>query len=104
MSYKLFLDDERNPPDETWVLARTVTEAQELVISRGLPREMSLDHDLGGESTSMSFVRWLTCEYFDLGPPKWYIHSANPVGRENLAALLRSWEKSLGSRAPFLQT
>jgi len=98
--YSLYLDDERNPPDDSYVLARTFEEAKTIVIERGLPVFMSLDHDLGLDSDGnpvdvMSFVNWLSENYYDEGPPNWHIHSANPQGRDNLNSKLRSWKKSL---------
>ena len=43
---KLWLDDVRPPPDETWLWARTVDEAKRSSPQTELS-EQSLDHDLG---------------------------------------------------------
>lgn len=43
--WKLFLDDCRDAPDG-WVLARSVREAQELVLANGIPVSVSFDHDM----------------------------------------------------------
>lgn len=42
---KLFVDDIRNPPDHTWTLARTVTEAIRLIYGFEW-KVISLDHDI----------------------------------------------------------
>ena len=56
--------------------------ALEVVASRGMPAHMSLDHDLGGDDTSMIFLRRLTNDVWDDAspPPDYQVHSANPVG------------------------
>ncbi|BAG41489.1 hypothetical protein [Ralstonia phage phiRSL1] len=98
MNYKLFLDDERHPAEDGWVVARSSKEAIEIVTQRGMPQELALDHDLGfkvwgisgfGQSTeydtSRTFVRWLIDE-LDAGRLKlpadfkYSVHSQNPVG------------------------
>jgi hypothetical protein len=56
---------------------------------------MSLDHDLGGDETVMQILHWMSENFYELGPPAWTIHSANPVGRQNMESFLKSWVKSL---------
>jgi len=49
MSLKLYLDDLRNPPDNSWTVCRNVREAQRFVERHqedGIT-DFSLDHDLG---------------------------------------------------------
>jgi len=107
MTWNLYLDDVRNPGDtwknpEEWTVARSSGQAKTLVISRGWPKKMSLDHDLGGEDTSMVFLKWLANESLDFDVqefpplPEWHVHSANPVGAKNIAAFMNSWEKVAG--------
>jgi hypothetical protein len=93
--YKLFIDDVRNPPDDSWTVVRTVEEAKNLLQSWDLPTIMSLDHDLGGDETVMQVLHWMAEEYYEEGPPEWTIHSANPVGRQNMESFLKSWARSL---------
>jgi hypothetical protein len=47
MNWKLYLDDIRTPKDPTFVISRTVDDAQKLVLSCGVPSFISFDHDLG---------------------------------------------------------
>lgn len=93
--YKLFIDDERDPPDESWTVVRTVEEAKTILVSWDLPTEMSLDHDLGGDETVMQILHWMAENFYEEGPPPWKIHSANPVGRANMESFLESWARSL---------
>jgi hypothetical protein len=98
--YILYLDDERDPPNDEYVLVRTNDEAKAVIRQCGLPTFMSLDHDLGVDCDGntvdvMQFVSWLAENYYDQGPPDWHIHSANPEGRKNLDSKLNSWKKSL---------
>jgi hypothetical protein len=56
---KLWLDDLRTPPDETWAWVTTVDEAKEL-LATGSVEEASLDNDLGdGEPEGGKLVLWM---------------------------------------------
>lgn len=103
--WRLFLDDERFPPigwdDHQWKLARNVDDAMWYIKNFGMPRDMSLDHDLGyGKLTGMDF-----CKIFvgyimdnDVKLPQdfsYYVHSQNPVGRDNMNAYLTQALKEL---------
>lgn len=91
---KLFVDDIRTPPDQSWVLARSTVEALE-VCRETWPKELALDHDLGGEDTVMLFLKGLYELWDGERPiPSWTVHSGNPVGRKNIVAYMESWEKS----------
>ena len=46
-SWKLFLDDERNPESDDWIIARSAQEAKDLVMAKGCPNFIAFDHDLG---------------------------------------------------------
>lgn len=95
--YKMFLDDIRNSPDDTWVIVRSSREAIDYIQQNGLPDFISFDHDLGGDDTAMVFLYYLVnniCNSSD-DPPKYKIHSANPIGSKNIEAFMESWKKSL---------
>ena len=106
----LFLDDERNLGEpfteylaldhSKIVIARTPMEATRLVVDKGLPAMMLLDHDLGwkngsGPITTMDFLKQLAARFdFSVTPPPDYIvHSANPQGTLNIHAFMSSWKK-----------
>ncbi|MFM0670476.1 cyclic-phosphate processing receiver domain-containing protein [Paraburkholderia sediminicola] len=94
MSYRLFIDDLRNPASPGWVVARDSDTTIKLLEARGCPAEISFDHDLGGDDTAMRVVRRLVELDLDAGGTyipsgfQFSVHSANPVGRENIQALL----------------
>lgn len=96
MPYRLFLDDERFPPDsdpEQWVICRTVPEAVSCVQTRGVPYFISFDHDLGPDiQTGYDFAKWLVDQdldgAIDLNGMKFYVHSQNNVGAANIGKLL----------------
>ena len=91
---KLFVDDLRDPPDQTWVVARS-SEIALKMCSSVWPRELALDHDLGGEDTVMIFLKGLYELWDGKRPiPSWNVHSGNPVGKKNIESYMRSWEKS----------
>jgi hypothetical protein len=99
--WKLFLDDIRNPKESGYIIARSVEEAKKLIKEKGFPSHMSLDHDLGEDKkgkllpTGHDFVKWITKEYQDKELPKFTfnIHSANPVGVDNMKSLLNNFIK-----------
>ena len=90
---RLWIDDIRLPPDSSWTWAKTSQEALALLNSDCT--EISFDHDLGGDDTSMPVARRVEELAFsgEQAPPIWHIHSANPVGRQNLKAALESADR-----------
>ncbi|PRZ56360.1 hypothetical protein BX589_10110 [Paraburkholderia fungorum] len=105
MSYRLFIDDLRDPVDPAWTIARSSAEAIALLLERGCPDAISFDHDLGGDDTAMAVVRRLIDLDLDANgafiPPtfRFEVHSANPVGAANLRALLDRYLDVRGSNA-----
>lgn len=110
---KIWLDDIRYPPDDTWEIARTADDAIALMQfvrnsfnSRFV--EMSLDHDLGhcdncegckGYGSSCGcrchlsgtfVVNWMVSENFWPEQPP-CIHSMNPVGAKNMKATIERY-------------
>lgn len=88
---KLFVDDLRDAPDDSWEVARSYSEAMEFM--NGTVDVLSLDHDLGCyDKTGYDICKWMV-EY--LGFPDWpnliVIHTANPVGRDNMVQLLNRY-------------
>jgi len=95
--WNLFLDDVRTPKtDRDFIVARSVKEAIQLIRDKGFPSYMSLDHDLGEDvPTGHDFVKWIVTEYQDDILPEFTfnVHSANPVGKENMESLLNNFIK-----------
>lgn len=111
MSYKLFLDDYRDPAfvahlllGSGWVIARDLATAKATVLERGCPTFISFDHDLGDQhysndwsdgSTGYDFAKWF-CKHVstpdnlpeDFG---WYVHSMNPVGAKRIRELMQDF-------------
>lgn len=91
---KLFVDDLRDPPDASWVVARSTKAALE-ICRETWPTELALDHDLGGDDRIMDFLKALHEMSEDKPIPAWTVHSANPVGRLNIKSFMESWERSV---------
>jgi endogenous inhibitor of DNA gyrase (YacG/DUF329 family) len=109
----LYLDDVRNPPDDSWTLVRTAEEARAIIAS-GVVECASLDHDLGecdecaAKSTTPGLFYPFSCRHrmtgYDL--VKWMaeegqwpakkpmVHSANPVGRANMVATIERYYRA----------
>jgi hypothetical protein len=106
---KLFLDDYRDAPDDTWTVVRTVDEAK-ILLASGQVDEASLDHDMGltcpehGLNGTSAALCGSSCEWptgYDLvwwmaqtghwpkQPP--IVHSANPCGADNMRAVIRRY-------------
>ena len=95
--YKLFLDDERFPPDNggNWVICRTVDEAKQKILEC-IPDHIAFDHDLGPQQqTGYDLAKWLVEQDYnhniDLNENFTFsVHSMNPIGAENIKAMM-SW-------------
>src|SRR5690348_1602178 len=90
--YKLYLDDVRQPPDNSWRVARKISEAC-IMVWEEFPLVVSFDHDLGlDQLTGMDFAKYL-CEY-DMNTGfmpigfEFFVHSANPCGAENIQSYM----------------
>jgi len=95
---KLYLDDIRNPKSDGWIVVRNYEDFVQYIDKNGLPDEISFDHDLGEDvKTGYDCAKWL-CEYCWMNGipiPPYNVHSANPVGRDNIIGTLKSYEKKL---------
>lgn len=91
---KIWVDDIRTPPDETWLWFKDSFMAMQFLMAahrQNFPIDLiSLDHDLGGDDTTrpiiMAFCRW------DWWPLEVRIHTANPVGREWLEGMIERYK------------
>lgn len=85
---KVYLDDERTPPDG-WVLVRWPEDAISL-LSKGIVTEISLDHDLGDDAhgTGYDVVIWIEEQIAtsNFNPPSIKVHSANAPARLKMEA------------------
>ena len=97
---KLYVDDLRDLPESygsEWTIARSFHEAIfKLEILEF--EELSLDHDIASfygsrEMTGYDIALWLAQRKHDglYVPPKIYVHSANPVGIENIESVIKRY-------------
>jgi hypothetical protein len=104
---------------EDWDVVRTYNEFIDYITKNGVPDEISFDHDLADEhynpsmyeskekygkksesfreKTGYDCAKWLAeyCIKNIIPMPKCYVHSMNPVGRENIQSVLNSLDKML---------
>lgn len=93
---KIYLDDLREPYDDSWTIAKTIEEFQQLVLSGEAITQMSFDHDLGENvPTGMDATKWFV--ELCLDEPSYgenleivLVHSANPPGAENILSYFMS--------------
>lgn len=108
MNWCLWLDDLSLDPEfpnrhapKGFIPAISSAHAQKLVEELGMPSEMDLDHDLGridnrfpGKDDCLIFLHWLAERNCISQPPKYHVHSENPVGRERIKSFMESWWKA----------
>jgi hypothetical protein len=104
---RLWLDDERPPPDDTWHWVRSANQflrIWQLGNGKYDVTEISFDHDLasynqvtGDEITGYHCLCAVekTWRYdADYVPPVMHVHSANPVGRIRMQKLIDRMKES----------
>ena len=106
----LFLDDERNPSDVTWLtspegiptyqdstawtIVRNQTEFQDYIEANGVPSHISFDNDLGtGQGEGIFCAQWLVDQILDgnlLWRPgfSYAVHSKNNIAAARIRGLL----------------
>lgn len=90
---KLWVDDEREPPDATWHTAQSARHALEaLMAHEGRIKTVSLDHDLGDGPTGYDLLKTLEQYQVPL-PADMRIHSQSPPGREAMEAVIARMRK-----------
>lgn len=104
MTYKLFIDDERFPKDEDFIITRSFKETIEYLKKNWCPVFITFDHDLGlnkdwKELNWYDIVKWIVEK--DL-KSNWKfiptnfsfsVHSMNPVGRKNIEDYFNNYLK-----------
>ncbi|WP_354961172.1 cyclic-phosphate processing receiver domain-containing protein [Chryseobacterium sp. Bi04] len=114
----LFLDDIRYPVQayhytkqdvflrKDWHIVRNYEQFVNRILEKGLPEMISFDHDLADENylktgspeyaekTGYECAKWLIefCMDNSLDLPKFYCHSMNPVGKDNIMSLLKNFK------------
>lgn len=99
MKWSLFIDDDRFPVDDgrNWRIARNLDETVALIEQHGVPEHILFDHDLGedmptGHDIAHRLVKMDLDKLIDLPTDlSFYVHSQNPVGRDNIKGLLRGY-------------
>jgi hypothetical protein len=97
---KLWLDDIRPAPDDSWVIARShwfaVHECRLAYRNNDPITFISFDHDLGPDQPSgMDFAKYISDGLIYLPPMfsddfDFEVHSANPCGAENIRSLINN--------------
>ena len=98
---KIYLDDERTPYDNTWILLKTPKEVITLLKHPERISVISLDHELGddeGIGTGYDVLLYIE-EQVHLNKsfkcPKLKVHSANSSARLKMEAAIKSIKKCL---------
>lgn len=98
---KIWLDDIRDPPDNTWRIVRSAEEAIGVIwLNRYAIEEVSFDHDLGENcGTGYDVAKFIANQSVlgEMDMPIWQIHSQNPVGRINIQGAMQWAERKIES-------
>lgn len=102
MPINLFLDDERNPCDVTWIslpnvkwkVVRNFDEFSDAVTHNEIEM-ISFDHDLGVGKTGKDCANFLIGFCLDRNAPlpTFFVHSKNGPGTENILSALQGYSK-----------
>lgn len=100
-TYKIYLDDERFPKTDGWLIVRSYDDFVSLVELLGIENcsEMSFDNDIQTEKEGKDCVKWLINEkQYDVRHIKFNVHSANTGGPiEYMYGLINNWNKFLNN-------
>lgn len=103
--YKMFIDDERFPAERMDIF-RSYGAAVSWMESHGCPSYISFDHDLADEKTGYDIAKWIVDTDIELDGKfmpddfSFYVHSQNPVGRDNINALIKGYIRHKNGGAP----
>ena len=103
MGIKVWLDDEREPPDKDWVWFDSAWSLIEALEHLDI-EVVSLDHDLGDDNkygTGYAVVQYVEQRVHNsttYKPPCLLFHTANPVGYENMCRARDSIDRELERR------
>lgn len=90
---KLWIDDVRLPPDDSWIHAENSDEALSFMqhcLDNNVPLDsVAYDHDLGGDDNTRKIIMW-QIEH-NLFPSDVIILTANPVGREWIVGMINRY-------------
>ncbi|NCD06240.1 MAG: hypothetical protein EOL97_08980 [Spirochaetia bacterium] len=109
----LYLDDERTPIEDYWIIVRNYEEFVDYIKKNGIPDHISFDHDLHfehyndyvnnypninydlyEEKTGYDCAKWL-CEYCDehqLEIKSVGVHSFNEIGSNNILQVINNYK------------
>ena len=99
---KIWLDDLRDPKrfnkeESEWSTAHWVKTAELAIklLNEGSVTHISFDHDLGTQADGNDVAQEIERLVFEgkIAMPIWQVHSANPVGRNEIIAAMRSAER-----------
>lgn len=90
-----------------WIIVKSFDEFVKTIIDKGIPENISFDHDLGDfiledgelkERTGYDCIKWLVdyCQDNNLKLPNCLVHTSNTVGSENIKRYIGNSKKHLG--------
>ena len=110
-------------PLVNWTIARSYADFTRIICTLGMPLRLTFDHDLADEhyreyqwahseqnfykgkfnydklkeKTGYHCAQWLVeyCMNKGLTIPEYYVHTMNPIGKQNIISVLESYKKSL---------
>lgn len=96
----IYLDDERNPRRDDWIVVRSYSEFEKILNSVDVVDEISFDHDLGEEKTGYDCLKLLVEKDIDSNGKflnenfKYNFHTANICGKINMETYIECYLKN----------
>ena len=93
---KIFLDDLRESPDQSWTVVRTPADFKQVIAAAASQNSsigaISFDNDLAQEEEGYDLLKWLAENYpeYLMGETAVSVHSANPEARRNIEGYVKS--------------
>lgn len=105
--YSLCVDDQHDElilraPRPGFLACKSSSEAWQILLEKGIPEEMDLDHDLGLGDDIMILLNKIRDEWpgFPSPPKRIYVRSKNPTAFKKLESFFHSWAKTLNCDLP----
>jgi hypothetical protein len=92
---KIWLDDTRKAPKGWIKISHYLICKMFILIFKNRVTDISFDHDLGTRKNGNDIAKLIEKLAYGgkINPLVWEIHSANPVGRSNITASMKSAER-----------
>lgn len=93
MGYNLYIDDERDPPEGEWAIARSFWDVKKIIAEQGMPDLVSFDYYLMDKYTGKDCAEFIysRCYLMKRHFPAYILHSSAEDGRMLVNECIQRW-------------